>query len=167
MGQESQASSCLRKGTPLASRVAQGVSGPMVLYVEPAGLCGRCKGLQCPFVLCLHPQTKSCVATLSDNRATEWVSSGQSWGRESHLYLNRPRFQLILRNPERRSSVCREHSLLPRCSSGELAEDSPRFQRMLWKDGAALTNCLFLGHHQTLPVFHALLFVPQRRGASP
>ena len=29
MGQESQASSCLRKGSPLASRVAQGVSGPL------------------------------------------------------------------------------------------------------------------------------------------
>ena len=29
LGQESQASSCLRKGTPLASRVAQGVSGPL------------------------------------------------------------------------------------------------------------------------------------------
>ena len=28
LGQESQASSCMRKGTPLASRVAQGVSGP-------------------------------------------------------------------------------------------------------------------------------------------
>ena len=28
LGQESQASSCLRKGTPLSSRVAQGVSGP-------------------------------------------------------------------------------------------------------------------------------------------
>ena len=28
LGQESQASSCLRKGTPLVSRVAQGVSGP-------------------------------------------------------------------------------------------------------------------------------------------
>ena len=28
LGQESQASSCLRKGTPLASRVARGVSGP-------------------------------------------------------------------------------------------------------------------------------------------
>ena len=28
LGQESQASSCLRKGTPLASRVAQGVSAP-------------------------------------------------------------------------------------------------------------------------------------------
>ena len=28
LGQESQTSSCLRKGTPLASRVAQGVSGP-------------------------------------------------------------------------------------------------------------------------------------------
>ena len=27
LGEESQASSCLRKGTPLASRVAQGVSG--------------------------------------------------------------------------------------------------------------------------------------------
>ena len=28
LAQDSQASSCLRKGTPLASRVAQGVSGP-------------------------------------------------------------------------------------------------------------------------------------------
>ena len=28
LGQEGKASSCLRKGTPLASRVAQGVSGP-------------------------------------------------------------------------------------------------------------------------------------------
>ena len=27
LGQESQASACLRKGTPLASRIAQGVSG--------------------------------------------------------------------------------------------------------------------------------------------
>ena len=31
--QESQAPSCLRKGTPLASRVAQGVSGPLSSYV--------------------------------------------------------------------------------------------------------------------------------------
>ena len=30
--QESQAPSCLRKGTPLASRVAQGVSGPLILH---------------------------------------------------------------------------------------------------------------------------------------
>ena len=29
LGQESQASSCLRKGTPLASRVVLGVSGPL------------------------------------------------------------------------------------------------------------------------------------------
>ena len=28
LGQESQASSCLRKGTPLASRVVQGATGP-------------------------------------------------------------------------------------------------------------------------------------------
>ena len=29
LGQESQASSCLRNGTPLASRVVHGVSGPL------------------------------------------------------------------------------------------------------------------------------------------
>jgi len=57
LGQESQASSCLRKGTPLASRVAQGVSGPLSrcvwnLRVFP----DDARGCQCPFVLCLHPQ---------------------------------------------------------------------------------------------------------------
>ena len=37
--QESQASSCLRKGTPLASRVAQGVSGPLevLFYMKGPG----------------------------------------------------------------------------------------------------------------------------------
>ena len=57
LGQESQASSCLRKGTPLASLVAQGVSGPLSscvwnLRVFP----DDARGCQCPFVLCLHPQ---------------------------------------------------------------------------------------------------------------
>ena len=57
LGQESQASSCLRKGTPLASRVVQGVSGPSSscvwnLWVFP----DHARGCQCPFVLCLHPQ---------------------------------------------------------------------------------------------------------------
>ena len=57
LGQESQASSCLRKGTPLASRVVQGVSGPLSscvwnLRVFP----DDAQGCQCPFVLCLHPQ---------------------------------------------------------------------------------------------------------------
>ena len=33
LGQESQESSCLRKGTPLASRGAQGVSGPLLSCV--------------------------------------------------------------------------------------------------------------------------------------
>ena len=37
LGQESQASSCLRKGTPLASRVAQGVSGPSSSCVRNPG----------------------------------------------------------------------------------------------------------------------------------
>ena len=40
MGQESQASSCLRKGTPLASRVAQGVSGPSSATREESGVLG-------------------------------------------------------------------------------------------------------------------------------
>ena len=53
LGQESQASSCLRKGTPLASRVVQGVSGPSSccawnLRVFP----DDAQGSQCPFVLC-------------------------------------------------------------------------------------------------------------------
>ena len=33
LGQESQASSCLRNGTPLASRVVQGISGPLLSCV--------------------------------------------------------------------------------------------------------------------------------------
>ena len=57
LGQESQASSCLRKGTPLASRVAQGVSGPSSSCVwNPRVFADDARGWQCPFVLCLHPQ---------------------------------------------------------------------------------------------------------------
>ena len=57
MGQESQASSCLRKGSPLASRVAQGVSGPSLSCVwNPRFFADDARGCQCPFVLCLHPQ---------------------------------------------------------------------------------------------------------------
>ena len=52
LGQESQASSYLRKGTLLASRVVQGVSGPLSscvwnLRVFP----DDSWGCQCPFVL--------------------------------------------------------------------------------------------------------------------
>ena len=55
LGQESQASSCLRKGTPLASRVAQGVSGPSSSCVwNPRVFADDARGWQCPFVLCLH-----------------------------------------------------------------------------------------------------------------
>ena len=57
MGQESQASSCLSNETLLASRVIQGVSGPLSscvwnLRVFPEDAWGS----QCPFVLCLPPQ---------------------------------------------------------------------------------------------------------------
>ena len=57
LGQESQASSCLSNGTLLASRVVQGVSGPLTscvwnLRVFPEDAWG----CQCPFVLCFHPQ---------------------------------------------------------------------------------------------------------------
>ena len=50
LGQESQASSCLRKGTPLASRVAQGVSGPSSSCVwNPRVFADDARGWQCPF----------------------------------------------------------------------------------------------------------------------
>ena len=53
LGQESQASSCLRKGTPLASRGAQGVSGPSSCCVwNPRVFPDDARGSQCPFVLC-------------------------------------------------------------------------------------------------------------------
>ena len=73
LGQESQASSCLRKGTPLASLVAQGVSGPLSscvwnLRVFP----DDARGCQCPFVLCLHPQ--GCL-----RRGVRALGSYQEW----------------------------------------------------------------------------------------
>ena len=57
LGQESQASSCLRKGTPLASRVAQGFSGPSSSCVwNPRVFADDARGCQCCLGLCLHPQ---------------------------------------------------------------------------------------------------------------
>ena len=57
LGQESQASSCLRKGTPLASRVAQGVSVPSWSSVwKPRVFPDDARECQCPFVLFLHSQ---------------------------------------------------------------------------------------------------------------
>ena len=54
LGPESQASSFLRKGTPLASRVAQEVSGPSSSCVwNPRVFADDAWGWQCPFVLCL------------------------------------------------------------------------------------------------------------------
>ena len=57
LGQESQASSRLRKGAPLACRVVQGISGPSSSCVwnlrEFPDNAWEC---QCPFVLCLPPQ---------------------------------------------------------------------------------------------------------------
>ena len=45
----------MRKGTPLASRVAQGVSGPSSSCVwNPRVFADDARGWQCPFVLCLH-----------------------------------------------------------------------------------------------------------------
>ena len=52
LGQESQASSCLRNGTPLASRVVQGVSGPLLSCLWNLRVLGEdVHGCQCPFVL--------------------------------------------------------------------------------------------------------------------
>ena len=50
LGQESQASSCLRKGTPLASRIAQGVSRTSSSCVwKPRVFPDDARGCQCPF----------------------------------------------------------------------------------------------------------------------
>ena len=57
LGQESQASSCLRKGTPLASRVVQRATGPSSSCVwNPRVFPDDAQGCQCRFGLCLHPQ---------------------------------------------------------------------------------------------------------------
>ena len=73
LGQESQASSCLRKGTPLASRVAQGVSGPSSSCVwNPRVFADDARGWQCPFVLCLPPQ---CCLRKGVRVYTHFVSS--------------------------------------------------------------------------------------------
>ena len=51
LGLESQASSCLRKETPLASRVVQGDSGPSSSCVwNPRVFADDARGCQCPFV---------------------------------------------------------------------------------------------------------------------
>ena len=50
LGQESQASSCLRKGTPLACRIAQGVSRTSSSCVwKPRVFPDDARGCQCPF----------------------------------------------------------------------------------------------------------------------
>ena len=55
LGQESQASSCLRKGTPLASRVVQRATGPSSSCVwNPQVFPDDAQGCQCRFGLCLH-----------------------------------------------------------------------------------------------------------------
>ena len=57
LGLESQASSCLRKGTPLASRVVQGATGPSSSCVwNPRVFPDDARGCQCCLGLCLHPQ---------------------------------------------------------------------------------------------------------------
>ena len=63
--------SCLRKGTPLASRVAQGVSGPSSSCVwNPRVFADDARGWQCTFVLCLHPQgcSKGACKTFGSQR---------------------------------------------------------------------------------------------------
>ena len=57
LGQQSQASSCLRKGTPLASRVVQGDTGTSSSCVwNPRVFPDDARGCQCRLGLCLHPQ---------------------------------------------------------------------------------------------------------------
>ena len=80
LGQESQASSHLRKGAPLASRVVQWVSGPSLscvwnlrVFPDDAWEC------QCPFVLCLPPQVCLRRGVQASGSSQEWTGkSGRS-----------------------------------------------------------------------------------------
>ena len=56
-GTGSPALGLLRKGTPLASRVARGVSGPSSSCVwNPRVFADDARECPCPFVLCIQPQ---------------------------------------------------------------------------------------------------------------
>ena len=73
------------EGTPLASRVAQGVSGPTSSCVwNPRVFLDDARECQCPFVLCHHPQ-----GCLPDARGESVLVSRGSEGLRSPLELRR------------------------------------------------------------------------------
>ena len=85
LGQESQASSCLRKGTPLASRVAQRVSGPSSSCVwNPRVFLDDARECQCPFVLSLHPQGCLRRGVRATGSSQEWTGKSRSIGMWHH-----------------------------------------------------------------------------------
>ena len=80
----SQASSCLRKGTPLASRVARGVSGPSSSCVwNPRVFADDARGWQCPFVLCLHPHYLR-IGVWASRSYQEQIAKSRSFGMWHH-----------------------------------------------------------------------------------
>ena len=94
LGQESQASSCLRKGTPLASRVAQGVSGPSSSCVwNPRVFADDARGWQCPFVLCLHGRCYLRSTWVHINQVRQPFVCGVSFS----PYICQKRHELVLK----------------------------------------------------------------------
>ena len=72
---------CLKKGTPLASRVAQGVSGPSSSCVwNPRVFLDNARECQCPFVLCLHPQRCLRRVVRATGPSQEWTGKSRSIG---------------------------------------------------------------------------------------
>ena len=126
LGQESQGSSCLRKGTPLASRVAQGVSGPSSSCVwNPRVFADDARGWQCPVVLCLHPQGFLRRAVRASGPSQERTGESGAFGMWHHprgssriSSLDRPHPEVHREGREPLPDHARESTLLSR-SGGE------------------------------------------------
>ena len=104
LGPESQVSSCLRKGTPLASRVAQGVLGPSSCCVGNLRVFpDDARGCQCPFVLCLPPNGGLRRGVRASGSYQERTGKSRSFGMWHHP-----------RGSSRMSSLDRPHPELRR-----------------------------------------------------
>ena len=85
LGQESQASSCLRNGISVASWVVPGISGPLSSCVKTLRVFpDDARGCQCPFVLCLHPQGCLQRGVLATGSSQEWTGKSRSIGMWHH-----------------------------------------------------------------------------------
>ena len=93
-----QESSCLRKGTPLASRGAQGVSGPLLSCVWNLRVFPEMHDGDCPFVLCLHPLGCLRRGVRASGSFQERAGKSGSFGMWDHPRVNILGFAIINSN---------------------------------------------------------------------